>query len=176
MRTVEEHKKRGFNFLCEGLFDQAIAEYTQVIQLKPDSADAYQNRGMAYSQKAEIRRLEGIDGSQIKEYDQAIDDFNNVLKLTPNDAGTYLFRGMLYAQKAETNKAIADFNEAIKLKPNDLLNYYSRGTAYRELRQNDLAKRDFEKVLDLNPEDKNISSIAKSMLQEIHKEEQEKNR
>jgi ankyrin repeat protein/regulator of sirC expression with transglutaminase-like and TPR domain len=169
---VEVYKKRGLEFLSKGLFEQAIAEYTQLIQIRPNNAEAHKSRGIAYVQKAETHRLNGVDCSQIKEYGQAINDFNSVLKLASGDATTYSFRGSAYAQKSEYSKAIADFSEALRLRPNNHFDHLSRGIAYKESRQYDLAKRDLEKVLDLNPDNTTIS-IAKNMLNELHREEQE---
>jgi tetratricopeptide (TPR) repeat protein len=61
---------RGNGYRNKGLYDQAIADYTQAIALKPDKANAYYNRGGAYEEKGQR--------------DQAIADYRMALKLAPN--------------------------------------------------------------------------------------------
>nr|AGS51705.1 cell surface protein [uncultured bacterium contig00032] len=177
---AKAYKSRGFEFYGKGYFDQAIEDSeraieicTQSIQLNPDDIELYMDRGLAYTQKAEVIRLKNNNRTPMQEDDKAIEDFSHVIKLSPDDALAYRFRGMAYSVKMEYEKAIADHSEAIKLKP-DYLDYWFRASACRELGQNEQAKRDLEKVLDLNPDNNEIISLAKNMLNEINKEEQER--
>ena len=48
----------------------AIADYTKAIELKPDLAEAYNNRGNTYYNRGE--------------YEQAIIDYNHAIDLNPN--------------------------------------------------------------------------------------------
>jgi tetratricopeptide (TPR) repeat protein len=61
------------------LYDEAIADYSQSVELNPDCVDAYLERGCIY-------------GEQKKNYDAAIKDFNRVIELNPHnpDAKSYL--------------------------------------------------------------------------------------
>ncbi len=59
--------KRGDAYLHNGLYDQAIADETQAISLKPDFADAYDSRGLIYEKQGQR--------------DQAIADYRMALKL-----------------------------------------------------------------------------------------------
>jgi tetratricopeptide (TPR) repeat protein len=70
MGLVIAYNMRGVAYAAKGQYDQAIADYTQVIALKPDYALYYMHRGLAYEGK----------GSR----DQAIADFRAALKLDPN--------------------------------------------------------------------------------------------
>jgi tetratricopeptide (TPR) repeat protein len=45
-------------FARAGDLDAAISDYTQVIQLNADLANAYYNRGLAYRQKGDSQRAE----------------------------------------------------------------------------------------------------------------------
>ncbi|MCL2182148.1 MAG: tetratricopeptide repeat protein [Chitinispirillia bacterium] len=53
-------------------FDEAIAEYTESIELEPNNANAFNARGAAYAIK--------------RRYDEAIADFKAALKIDPNHA------------------------------------------------------------------------------------------
>ena len=56
-----------------------LGHYTQAIQLNPNDADAYNNRGVAYSGKGD--------------FDRAIDDFDKTIQLNSDPADAYNNRG-----------------------------------------------------------------------------------
>ena len=80
-------------------YDEAIKHYTYAIELKPDFAIAYNNRGITYRDKGEIKR--------------AIDDFNKAIELQSDYADAYNNRGLTYRNKGDYDRAIDDFNTAI---------------------------------------------------------------
>ena len=53
--------------------DEAIADYSKAIELSPDAAEAYHNRGTAWLEKSEA--------------DKAISDFDRALALVPGPGG-----------------------------------------------------------------------------------------
>ena len=59
--------------------DRAIADFTEAIELQPDFADAYYNRGIAYHEK--------------REYDRAIVDYTMTIGLKPDLVEAYNNRG-----------------------------------------------------------------------------------
>ena len=87
------------------------------INLKPDFAEAYFNRGNAYHDK--------------DDYDRAIEDHREAIGLKPDFAAAYNHRGVAHRDRGDFDDAIADFNEALKLNPDDAEVYYNRGLAYR---------------------------------------------
>jgi tetratricopeptide (TPR) repeat protein len=95
---------RGSAYFIKGLYDQAIADYTRSIALKPEAAmaaNAYNSRGLAYDTK----RL----------YDQAIGDFTQAIALKPDLAFAYAGRGFAYEEKGLRDPAVADYRAALKL-------------------------------------------------------------
>ncbi|NWF91325.1 MAG: tetratricopeptide repeat protein [Syntrophaceae bacterium] len=128
---------RGIAYRLKGLYDLAIADYTQAIKLKPDFAIAYSNRGLAYAKS--------------ERYDQAILDFTRSIQLDPNNGNTYLKRGNAYFDKGLYDCAILDYSQAISLKPDLMWAYYNRCDAYDRKGLKDLAREDCEKVLLLDP-------------------------
>ncbi len=118
--------------------DKAIANYDQAVKLKPDGAEAYNNRGLAYDDKGD--------------YDRAIADFDQALKLKPDDAGVYSNRGLAYGLKGDYDRAIADFDQALKLKSDDAGVYNNRGNAYGDKGEFDRAIADFDQALKLKPD------------------------
>ena len=74
-----------------GAFDRAVADYTQVIQLRPDLG--YQYRASAYSRE--------------KDYRRAIADYNEAIRLRPNDMDLVKNRAAIYTDIRDFDGAIA---------------------------------------------------------------------
>ena len=118
--------------------DPAIKAHSQAIELNPRHAEAYRNRGTAYSNKGD--------------FDNAIDDFNTAMQLKPDDPVTYYSRGIVYGNKGDFDKAINDFSKAIKLKPDSAEAYHNRGIAYSIKGEHDRAIEDYNRVIALKPD------------------------
>ncbi len=73
---------------------KAIEYLNQAIRLKPDYAEAYNNRGAAYGGLGQHRR--------------AIEDYNEAIRLKPDLAETYDNRGMAYSKLGQLQRAIKD--------------------------------------------------------------------
>ena len=105
-------------------YNEAITHYTEAIELNPDLAEAYNNRGNAYRNTSD--------------FDAAIADYNKAIELNPDLAEAYNNRGVAYRNTSDFDAAIADYNKAIELTPEDASAYNNRGVAYAIL---DIAKR-----------------------------------
>jgi tetratricopeptide (TPR) repeat protein len=116
--------------------DLAIAEFSEAIRLKPDSADAYSERGIAYHRK-------GDD-------DRAIADYTEAIRLKPDFVNAYIDRGHAYAHEADYDKVVADFNQVIRLDPNQATAYIDRGNAYTRQGDYDKAIADYTEAIGLN--------------------------
>jgi tetratricopeptide (TPR) repeat protein len=79
----------------------AIADCSQAIRLKPDSADAYSWRALMYLFE--------------NEYDRAIADYGRLVILKPDSGMAFQFRGMSYLGKGEYDRAMADCSYALKI-------------------------------------------------------------
>ena len=117
---------------------KAIEHFTNAIKLKPDFAETYKNRGVAYDFKGD--------------YARAIEDYSTMIKLTPNDAAAYNNRGNSYLNKGEYDLAIDDYTQAIQLNRRFAEAYNNRGTAYVQTGAIDSAIKDFDKAIELNPD------------------------
>ncbi len=117
--------------------DEAIEVYSRAIELNPNHAASYSNRGAAYC---------GRD-----EFDRAIADYNKAIELDPELAQAYSNRGAAYWGKDEFDRAIADYNKAIELDPKLAHAYYNRGATYRAEGAFDRAIADCTKAIELDP-------------------------
>ena len=128
---------RGNFMMILGQIDEALKDYSRAIELSPNNAAAYNNRGVAYRKKGKL--------------DLAVKDYNKAIKLNPDDANAYSNRGNVYREKGEFNRAIDDTNAAIKLNPNCTEAYNNRGAAYGAKGDFDHAIKDCSKAIGLNP-------------------------
>ncbi|PKN37770.1 MAG: hypothetical protein CVU62_08585 [Deltaproteobacteria bacterium HGW-Deltaproteobacteria-2] len=91
---------------------KAIEYLNNALQLEPDSALAYNSRGIAYR--------------NLHQYQMAIKDFNVAIRLKPDYAVFYNNRGLSYVSLRQYQLAIKDYNEAIRLNPDYAVAYYNK--------------------------------------------------
>ena len=89
----------------------------ETIKIRPDLAEAYNNRGNAYAEKGE--------------YDLAIADFGNAIERRPDLAGAYRNRGLAHKMRGEKEEAIRDFERFLELSEDEDL----RKEAEKQLRE-----------------------------------------
>jgi len=100
--------------------------------LKPDYAEAYNDRAFAYYLKGD--------------YEQAIADYTRAIELRPNYPKAYNSRGVVYlAGGYGSAKSVPDFDRAIELKPDFRYAYINRANA-RGIRHPWLALQDFHRA------------------------------
>ena len=159
-------------------YDQAIADMTFVIDIKP-TRSAYMNRGVYYYVIGELNRaLEDYTAAinlnpgsfanrfahrnrasvyiMLKEYSKALTDVNTAIRMEPNDAGSYNVRGIIYHNQLKYSKAIKEYNKAISLDPNFINAYHNRGLVLFDRGKYSQAIVDFNFCITLN---KNSSDI-----------------
>lgn len=102
-----------------GRYQQAVASCERAIELDPNCAAAYGNRGLAYA--------------YMNQYRKSISDYNRAITLAPKEAWTYFNRGNAYENLHNYKKAIDDYNRAIHLNPYFSQAYSRRSTALKKL-------------------------------------------
>ncbi|MGD0518660.1 MAG: tetratricopeptide repeat protein [Thermoguttaceae bacterium] len=70
---AEDAYQRGLNALGQGDFDQAVAEFSEAVKLKPEEAKFHGMRGTAWLRKGD--------------YEQGIAEMKEAIRLNPNDLG-----------------------------------------------------------------------------------------
>lgn len=139
-------------------YDKAIEDYTKAIELNPNFADAYYNRGLAWVAIKE------------KEYDKAIKDYTKAIELKPDYADAYYNeRGLAWKAKGKYKEAINDYTDAIKIKPDFANAYYNMGLARKEYNDDpEKIKQEFEKYLELGIDENEIwTKYAKDYIEDL---------
>ncbi len=136
---AEDFNKLGIKKAEEGDFEGALENFDRAIKLKPDYADAYNNRA---SVRHELRDDAG-----------AIEDCTEAILLNPNCAVYHNNLGIISYSSDDDRGARADHTRAIKVNAGDAQAYNNRGFA--RLRLGDLqgALKDFTQAIELNSND-----------------------
>ena len=163
---ADAYEKRATHYYFQEKLDKAIQDYTKVIELKPDSMNAYLLRGLTYLKKghgeglvAEVNRLAlryaGLgEPEDSKALERSIDDFSCAIELDPRVAAAYSYRAEAYRLMGMIDEAIRDSTTAIQLREDQKSTAYAyatRAKIYRELGQNELYKADLRKSVELDP-------------------------
>jgi tetratricopeptide (TPR) repeat protein len=122
---------------AKGDYKEAIRQFTQLLILKPDCANLYYNRGIAYRNNSN--------------YNNAIEDYNNAINIESNNSDYYYARGLAYFYEENFLLSINDYNIAIKLNPNIATYFYNRGIVKLKLNQFNKAIEDFTKAIIIEP-------------------------
>lgn len=170
--TAENYFKLGNNERINENYDKAIECYEKAIELNPEYAMAYNNRGYSYNKLGEEEKAiedyskaieinpeyalaysnRGISYSNKGEEEKAMEDYNNAIELNPEYVRAYNNRGYSYSNMGEEEKAIEDYNKAIELNPEYAMAYNNRGISYRNIGEEEKAIEDYKKAIELNPE------------------------
>lgn len=115
---------------------EAFNAFTNAIELNPEWATAYYNRGAA----------------GMRNFQQAINDLTQVISENPGGPESYYTRGSEYFILNDWQRALEDYTKAIELKPDFPKYYMSRGLSYRALGDCGQAIDDFTSAIELKPD------------------------
>ena len=102
LRALNPKPLSYFNRETQGDRERAISDYTKAIELDPNNASAYYNRGLAYYKKGDFY--------------PAIADFTKAIARNPDHAKAYYSRGLAYSKKGDRVRASADRAQAKQLR------------------------------------------------------------
>jgi len=93
--------KIGRQAIDDNRWNEALNAYDKVLELNPNDASAYYNRGLAYS--------------NLGNYKLAILNYDRAIELNPKDADAYYNRGNAYSRLGNSSYANQDLKMAAKL-------------------------------------------------------------
>lgn len=131
---------RGAAYKVMGRYDEAIADFTQAIELDPGNSQYYCQRG-----DARLRTNENTE---------AIADYSVAIRQSPRLLWGYHGRGQAYLAVGNGEAALADLNQAVRLKPEAFTLRVLRGRA------NNLVQNYEAAITDLNDALENPKSSA----------------
>lgn len=121
---------------ARGDFEGARAAASELIQTKPDDADAFEVRGDAWL--------------GLKNYEKALDDYDAAIHLTPKVARLYTRRAVAFGHLRNFRMAVRDYTQAVKL-DHSVARLLDRAMAFKKVRRTDLAIDDLTDAIGLSP-------------------------
>lgn len=105
LNTAGDFLARGDYDFDLGNYDAAIDSYSRALELKPDFAEAYNDRAYTYM--------------TVKNYSLALSDLNQALRLRPDYVNALMNRGDIYNYyyQIDRARAIADYDRVLALHP-----------------------------------------------------------
>ena len=186
--------KQGTLLMSRNKVDAAIESYTRAIELRPNYAEAYVNRGLARRAKGDLagsiedyEKAASIDPMSIQgnrfvaqaynnrgfikldalDVENAIQDFTTAIKINPDDPDHYYKRGLARMLNEDLGQALEDLNKALSITPDNyskVFIYVTRGTVKLLQNRRDDAQKDFEESIKMSG-DKNY--IVESYLESL---------
>lgn len=141
---VYVHSSQGTRNYIEGHYDKAIADFDTVIEVSPENAYAYYNRGLAKFRLGDLESEKGDAEKARRLYEAGIEDSTQAIKRDPEDANAYHNRagGRFRLAQSETDTAkkqkyyqgaIHDWTQVIKLNSEHADPYNNLGAAKASL-------------------------------------------
>lgn len=141
----------GAVLLGQGKLQDAIESYDKAIQIKPDFAEAYSNRGIALK--------------EIGQLDEAVESYDKAIQIKPDFADAYSNRGNALKELGRLDEAVTSCDKAIQIKPDFADAYGNRGNALQAQGLLDEAVVSYDKAIQINPDDakayRNLSTMKK---------------
>jgi len=119
-------------------YQQALEAYNRALQLRPDFAEALNNRG---------KTLENLDRNE-----EALKDYNRALELRPDFPEALNSRGIILRRLGRYDEALRDYNRALELKPDDPVTLNNRGDTLHNMGRYEDALQDFNRAFELRPD------------------------
>jgi tetratricopeptide (TPR) repeat protein len=133
----EAYLMRGRSYQQDGKPEQAMHDFSKVIELRPNDPAGWTDRAAL-----------NLDLNNIQ---AAISDATRAIELDQKAGYPYNVRGAAYRKNGELRKSVEDLTHAVELAPT-ADNYYQRGTTYQALGEHKLAIADFDKVIAIIPD------------------------
>ncbi len=138
---VKRHFEQGVHFVEIGLYDKALAEIQKVLELQPDSSEAFCFLGDVYQYK--------------EMFNEAADAYQRVLTLNGSKQTRGIANwclGIIYNKQGKFLEAEKYGTEAVSLLPDAAWTHYRLGNIYTQRGKLDEAMGAYQKAIQLNPE------------------------
>jgi len=114
---------QGFTQLRSNNYKEAISAFNKAVDLNPNNAEAYSNRGLAYN--------------NLGNYEMAIRDYERAIFLKPKYAQAYYLLGIAHKNTGDIKQAIQSYEQSIDADPLFAEAYYKLGVIYMQFNINE---------------------------------------
>ncbi|XP_065586669.1 tetratricopeptide repeat protein 13 [Cyrtonyx montezumae] len=138
--NTNEELAIAYVLIGNGLYDEAIRQFSTMLQEEPELVSAIYGRGIAYGKK-------GLH--DVKNAELALFELSRVITLEPDHPEVFEQRAEILSPLGRISEALSDLTRAIQLQPSARL-YRHRGTLYFISEDYATAHEDFQHSLELN--------------------------
>uniref|UniRef100_A0A803Y358 Tetratricopeptide repeat domain 13 n=1 Tax=Meleagris gallopavo TaxID=9103 RepID=A0A803Y358_MELGA len=138
--NTNEELAIAYVLIGNGLYDEAIRQFSTMLQEEPELVSAIYGRGIAYGKK-------GLH--DMKNAELALFELSRVISLEPDHPEVFEQRAEILSPLGRISEALSDLTKAIQLQPSARL-YRHRGTLYFISEDYATAHEDFQHSLELN--------------------------
>lgn len=151
--------------------DEAIAQFTKSLQIKPNYSHARGNLGLVLAKherpneaKAQFEAAVKCDPDYLDAHkslaliltrqgqlDEAIEHYRQALRIRPDDANLHNALGGLLARQRQTDDAILHYRAALNLKPDYAEACYNLGILLQSQGRIEEALQQYEKAVEIDP-------------------------
>lgn len=155
-----------------GQYQEAIAAFDAALDIKPNFAEAWADRGYAVgqlgqhqekfsscdrallldSQLTEAWNCRGLARHSLEQYEEAINDYEEALRINPNFSAAWYNKGESLLQIQQQRAALIALNEAINIEPDYLFAWNLKCKAHDELGEYSEALAACEQALNIKPD------------------------
>ncbi|MDA8760807.1 tetratricopeptide repeat protein [Amylibacter sp.] len=118
--------------------EQRLNDANKALSIKPDSADAYYNMGIALQEK--------------NKPEEAIEAYNKALSIKPDCADAYNNMGVALKDQGKLEEAIEAYKKALSIKPDYVSAFYNMGIAFKKQNKLEEAIEAYKKALFIKPD------------------------
>ena len=177
------HENLGSAKLDKGAYDEAIAQFREVLRLKPDYAEAYVNIGVALRKQGRTdqaiealsRAVELQPGCADALYNlgnalfergqaaQAVEAYRRALEVEPDGHDIHHNLGVALYALGRWGEAVAAFRDVVRIDPNWIEGYIKLGMALKAQGKSDEAVAVLHRALEINPRHRGITRELQSL-------------
>ncbi len=170
--TAGDYAKQGDACFFENRYEDAIAAYNLALQIQPDLADTWNNRGVvltrmqrypeaiaSYEQATTIRpqypdawNNRGVVLLELQKYPEAIGCYEQAIQAKPDYADAWNNRGVAFSKMQEYEQAVISYNKALQIKNDYTDAWNNRGVALSKLQKYEAAIDSYENAAKIRPD------------------------
>jgi tetratricopeptide (TPR) repeat protein len=170
--TAADYAKQGDACFFENRYEDAIAAYNQALQIQPDLADTWNNRGVvltrmqrypeaiaSYEQATTIRPTypdawnnRGVVLLELQKYPEAIGCYEQAIQAKPDYADAWNNRGVAFSKMQEYEQAVISYNQALQVKNDYTDAWNNRGVALSKLQKYEAAIESYDNAAKIRPD------------------------
>jgi tetratricopeptide (TPR) repeat protein len=156
-QVVDAYNNRGYYYIAEARYPEALADFNEAIALNPRVPRVWVNKGTVFAEMnkndsafvcferaiqlkpdyPEALSNRGGVRSRMEDLAGAVEDFSRAIALQPTFRDAYNNRALVYFKMGEFEKAVADRRRVIDLDPRNPMNYVQMGSIALALQQLD---------------------------------------